>query len=340
MASDPDAHFAGTPASVMSLGEHLEDLRRRVMYALLSMVPLFIICLAAGTWLMEIILRPLQAQLRAAELPVMLQATGPTETFAAWVKVAVAATIVLGVPLALYQLWLFVAPGLYKHERRFARFLVPLSIGLTALGLLFLYYVLLPVILAFLLRFGAEVGSPRIDVQEPPAGIVLPAFPVLAADPPHPEPGAVWFNSSLQELRMNIATVRPDGTPGPTQIRGAPMTRAAGIAQQFRISQYLTTVFNLSLAVAIGFQMPVAVLLLGWAGIITPELMARNRRYAILLCFVLAAVLTPPDPISLVLLSFPLWLLYEFGLIMLRLLPPQRIAAGILAREPRNAGDE
>lgn len=329
----------------MSFGEHLEELRRRLIYALLTLVPIFILCLAFGTTLMEVILRPVQAQLRAAQLPVMLQATGPMETFSAWVKVAFAVTLVVGVPMAMYQLWRFVAPGLYAHERRFARFLVPLSMSLSALGLVFLYFVLLPAILAFVLHFGAGVGRPHITVAEPPAGIVLPAFPVLAADPPNPAPGEMWFNEALQELRINTAVPRADGSVPPPQIRGTPMTRAAGIAQQFRISQYLSTVFNLSLAVAIGFQMPVAVLLLGWAGIVDAEMLSRNRRYAILICMVAAALLTPPDPLSLILLSVPLWLLYELGLLMLKMLPPSRVAQGIRARpapqrEPADAGDE
>jgi sec-independent protein translocase protein TatC len=350
VSSDPhrthdDAVSAGgydlADPRAMSFGEHLEELRRRLIYALLSLVPVFVICLAFGTTLLEMVLRPAQAQLRAAQLPVMLQATGPMETFGAWIKVALAATIIVGVPVALYQLWLFIAPGLYVHERRFARFLAPFALLLSALGLIFLYYVLLPVVLAFFLNFGAGVGQPRVDIGALPPGVHLPAFPVLEADPPDPPSGAIWFNSELQQLRIN--TAGPGQAPA---IRGTPMTRAIGIAQQFRISQYLTLVFNMSLAVALGFQMPVAVLLLGWGGFVTAEYLGRNRRYAIVICAVAAAILTPPDPLTLVLLSVPLWLLYELGVLLLRVLPPSRVASGVLGREPipqrepRDAGDE
>lgn len=329
----------------MPFGEHLEELRRRLIYALLSLVPVFVLCLTFGTTLLDVILWPAQAQLRAAELPVMLQATGPLETFAAWVKVSMAATLVIGVPVALYQLWLFIAPGLYAHERRFARFLVPLSMVLSALGLVFMYFVLLPAMLAFMLHFGAGVGKPQVAVAEPLPGVVFQMFPVLAADPPNPPPGAIWFNQSLQELRMNVAAPATDDRPVPPQIRGTPMTRAAGIAQQYRISQYLMLVFNMSIAVALGFQMPVAVLLLGWGGLVTPEALRKHRRYAILICAIVAAILTPPDPLSLFLLTVPLWLLYEFGVLLLTWLPPSRVASGVFRRgqprrEPPDIGDE
>jgi sec-independent protein translocase protein TatC len=339
---------AASPA--MSFGEHLEELRRRLIFALVSLLPIFILCLVFGTTLMEFLLQPLQTQLRAANLPVLLQATGPMETFSAWIKVALIFSLILGIPLALYQLWLFIAPGLYAHERRFARFLVPLSISLATLGLLFLYYVLLPAVLSFVLNFGAAVGRPSTPIVEMPANgsLVIPSFPILAGDPANPQPGAAWFNESLQELRINIAAPSPDGSPVAAQIRGTPMTRATGIAQQFRISQYLSMVFNMSLAVSLGFQLPVAVLLLGWAGIVTPEYLRRHRRYAILFCSIAAAVLTPPDPLSLFLLWLPLILLYEFGIMLLVAFPPSRVAEGILprraalpggGREPRDAGD-
>jgi sec-independent protein translocase protein TatC len=348
---EPDDLLVPEETPAMSFGEHLEELRRRLIYALVGLVPIFALCLVFGTTLMELILRPLQNQLRAANLPVLLQATGPMETFSAWVKVALIVSLVVGIPLALYQLWLFIAPGLYAHERRFARFLVPLSIALAGLGLAFLYFVLLPAALAFVLNFGAGVGRPHTPIVDMGAGgaggaMVMPMFPVVAGDPADPAPGAVWFNLSLQELRMNVAVPSVDGSAVPAQIRGTPMTRAVGIAQQFRISQYLSLVFNMSLAVSLGFQMPVAVLLLGWAGVVTPAVLRKNRKYAILFCSIAAAMLTPPDPLSLFLLWLPLIVLYEFGILLLVAFPPSRVAEGfslrkraMAAKEPADAGD-
>jgi hypothetical protein len=213
---------------------------------------------------------------------------------------------------------------------------------------LFLYFVLLPVVLAFFLNFGAAVGRPYTPVAELPPGVVLPVFPVLVADPPDPPPGAIWINLTLSELRINAALPAAEGMPAPEPaIRGTPITRAVGIAQQFRISQYLTLVFNMSVAVAVGFQMPVVVLLLGWGRIVSVDFLRRNRRYAILICVLAAAILTPPDPLTLILLSLPLWLLYEFGLLLLTALPPSRLSGGLFkrrrarpVREPRDAGDE
>src|SRR5258705_480037 len=84
----------------------------------------------------------------------------------------VRAPLILGVPVFVYQLWLFVRPGLYPHERRYAQFLVPLSVALSILGLAFLYFVMLPAMLAFLITFGAGLGKPVVSTAPPPPGLV------------------------------------------------------------------------------------------------------------------------------------------------------------------------
>jgi sec-independent protein translocase protein TatC len=338
----------------MSFGAHLDELRRRMIYGLLGIAPIFILTLIYGDDLMEIILRPAQSQLHASGLPAMLIATNPLETLGAWLKISGVFTIVLGVPFLLYQLWRFIAPGLYEHERRFARFLVPLSAALSMLGLLFLYFVMLPAMLAFLIGFGSTLGTPSTHQVDLPPGIALPQVPALMGDPKNPAPGSMWINLELDELR--VAGAPPAETPEnkdatapqPVEIRGTPLHKSSGIAQQFKVSEYVSLVFTMSLAFAGGFQTPVVVLLLGWIGIVDPKVLRRSRRYAVFICFLIAAILTPsPDPFNMTLLAVPLYLLFELGLLLLRFFPPARVSRGWRwrdltnpARESNGAADE
>jgi sec-independent protein translocase protein TatC len=347
-----------TDPRTMSFGEHLEELRTRLIWALLGIAPIFLATIFWGNTLLEFILTPARAQLRAAGQPGDLIVTGPLEALGAWLKVSGIVTIVLGIPIIVYQLWRFVAPGLYPHERRFAQFLVPLSVVLSLLGLAFLYYVMLPAMLAFLINFGLSIGKQSTTTVPLPQGQALTfRIPVLPGDPPDPPPGAIWFDTERQELRINTAPPVPPPEPGKAPakapaavIRGVPMTTATGIAQQYRVSEYVGLVFTMGIAFAAGFQTPVVVLLLGWVGIFDRKTLARSRKYALFSSFVVAAILTPsPDPFSMTVLAIPLYLLYEFGLFLLKFVPADRVARGLRfrdltrpapVREAADAGDE
>lgn len=320
--------------AVMPLGDHLEELRRRVVFALLGLAPILVGCLIAGRWLLDRLIEPAQAALRAQGLPAALQATSPLETFGSYLKVSIIATVLLGSPWLLYQLWLFVAPGLYARERRFVHLLVPMSALLTVTGTAFLYFVLLPVILAFFIGFGATIGRLDPRVAEAPAGLVLPTLPVLEHDPPSPEIGAEWVNLRLMQRRTCIAYEgdRPI-------VLGIELTRGAGVQQQYRVSEYISMVLSLAIAFAAGFQTPVVVLLLGWAGIVERATLARYRRQVAMVCAIAGALLTPADPVSMILLAVPLYLLFELGMILLVVMPAERVARGFRG-EGADAGEE
>jgi len=305
------------PADHMSLGDHLEDLRRRIVLALLGIVPIFIAAMVFGQAILALLIGPLREQLRAASQPAALLATGPFETFATYMQIAIVVTVLAGSPWILYQLWKFVAPGLYAHERRFVHILVPLSSTLTVTSALFLYYVILPVVLAFFIGFGSQVGRSGTPTVAVPEGIVLPQYPVLPGDPPDPQPGQVWINTDLMQLRTAVTT-----RAGEVAAVGAELVAGAGIIQQYRVSEYVRTVLTMGLAFGAGFQTPVVVLVLGWARIVTRAFLAKYRRYAVAVCAILGAVLTPADPVSMVLLAGPLYVLFELGLLLLVVFPP------------------
>lgn len=331
----------------MPFGDHLEELRRRLIWALVGLAPIFLLAMVFGRELLELLIAPVQAQLRAAGQPESLQATGPLETIGAWLRVGFAATIMVGLPWVVWQFWLFVAPGLHEHEKRFARIVMPMSAVLTVLGIAFLYFVMLPAMLLFLIRFGAELSRPEVETAPvPPAMVLPPGPPWLDADPVDPPPGSTWINRKLHQQRFAVPKLDAEGgVVGVEGIVGMSLTPASGIQQQYRISEYTSLVFFMGIAFAIGFQTPVVVLLAGWVGLVDRAFLAKNRKYAVFVCAVAAAVLTPsPDPFSMMVLAVPLYVLYEFGLVLLRVMPARRVAggpatAGAARKEPPDAGD-
>lgn len=318
---DEPSSFGITESGIMSFGDHLEDLRKRVFFSIIGIVPIFVIAFAFGGDLLQILLDPVRNQLTKAGQGSQLLATGPFETFGAVIQIALIITVLLGSPWLLYQLWLFVSPGLYKHERKIVHLLIPFSGLLTVLSVMFVYYVILPVILAFFIGFGAKVSSEMEVLTAPvPAGIVIPMIPVLQADPEELVVGMMWINDSLHQQRICVGYENDKPI-----IRVINLTSNIGIAQQYRISEYIKTILNMGLAFGIAFQTPVVVVMLGWVGILNPKLMTKYRKHAIAVSAILGAFLTPADPLSMLLLAGPLYLLYELGLFILRVLPIEKV---------------
>lgn len=310
----------------MTLGDHLEDLRRRLMLAVLGIAPIAIVALYFGDTLLGLLIKPVQAALRKQGLPAQLMQTSPMETFFGYFHISIIVSVVVGAPWLVYQVWKFIAPGLYKHERRFVHLLLPFSGVLSIAGVLFMYFVILPFMLAYFVNFGTKIGTPHPPVAEVPAGVVLPVFPVLSADPPNPVDGQVWINKVTHEICAAM-----DGS-----ILRTEMGRGAAIVQQYKVKEWIDFFLDLCLAFAIGFQTPIIVMLLGWVGIIDRAFMKKYRRHAIMAILVGAALLTPADPISLFLMSVPMYLLYELGGVLFTYLTPERVAYGRKGKPPED----
>lgn len=327
--------MSDAPHTSMSLGEHLEELRRRVIYALLGLVPILVLGLSFGTTILRLLIVPVeQALLRTGQSPT-LQALSPIETFASYIKVGLVAAVLIGVPWIVTQLWLFVRPGLYQHERRFARLLVPLSVALTGASVVFLYFVMLPAMLFFLINFGSSIARSDPAVAPLAPGIVLPAVPVLEADPSDAPVGGMWVSGPMRQLRIRV-----DDEGG---VLMSPLVSSGLIAQQYRLREYVDMVFTMGLAFAFAFQMPIVVLLLSWTGIISVATLARYRRQIAMACMIISAVITPADPVTLVLMMVPLYGLFEFGLFLARFVPARRVSEGVFSKSAwtdANEGDE
>lgn len=307
--------------SRMSFGDHLDELRSCLILALLGVGLASILSLLFGRQILQLICLPLWTVQYANGLQPSLQALSPTAAFSAYLRIAFLAGLILSMPWVLYQLWRFVAAGLYPHEKRFVKRLLPASIGLFAVGVVFLYFVVLPIVLNFFIWFNKAFESYTFapsafqsllltgDVEPLEEVVDLPALqvPMLKENPANPAPGSIWFNMVTRRLMLQM----PDRlwsvamTPGET---------ASPMQSQFAIDFYISFVLMLALAFGIAFETPLVVFFLAWSGIVTRDRMARARRYILLLIVVLAAVLTPPDVISQLLLAVPMILLFELGL--------------------------
>jgi Sec-independent protein secretion pathway component TatC len=308
--------------AVMPLGDHLEELRTRLLFAIYGLIPILILALVFGKQLLGIMLQPLTDALTNQGLG-SPQATGPLETFGAYLKVSFIATFVVGGPWLLYQLWLFVSPGLLRRERRFIYFLLPLSALLTTVGVIFLYKFVMPMMLAFFLSFGVDINQRSPQTAPLPPNIILPSTPVLSADPPSDTltPGMYWINSALHEVRYVLEVQQ--GTP---VIYAAALQKESGIRQDYRVVEYMSLLLSMLLAFAVSFQTPVVMLLLGWVGLLNHSFLNNYRKHALLVTAVVAGMLTPGDVGSMVLLWVPLYILWELGGLLLWLFPASRIS--------------
>lgn len=312
---------AKRPDGAMSFGDHLEDLRTRIIWGVLGIVPIFVLSLVFGSDALGLIIQPLTAALRDAGEPTKLLSTNPIESFLAYLKVAMILTLLVGLPWVLVQAWLFISPGLHTNERKLVYLLIPGSSLLAGLSAVFLYKALLPISLYFMISFGQGLASnPPRELQtltpEVLAELQRAKVPVLEGDVPKAqrEPGMRYFISDRAELRL----VDVDG-----RVRSLAMSTDALIRQEYRIGEYVGLFFSLSIVFAFAFQLPLVMLLVGWVGIIEYRDLTRYRRQIFFVCFVLGAVFTPQDPWSMIMLGGALYMLFELGLILMRVVPKQ-----------------
>ena len=329
MPLDQDHHGEKETSGFMSLGGHLDELRSRLIKASIVPVALALAVFMNASYVRAFLVRPLVQALEATGQPTNLQVLSPTETIMVDLQISIWAAVVVSLPWILWQVWLFVSPGLYAHERRYARFLVPLSALLVALGLSGLYLTM-PYMMEMMIGFGVE--PPRtVAAPEPTAAdAAAPRIEVRDADPPSAAPGQVWMLKGDAQLYVAVDAGRDDGA---LEVRTIATRTTGALSQQYRLQEYVDFLIFFAVAIAIAFQMPVAVLLLGWIGILDTRFLRKYRRYAIFACAIIAAVVTPTvDVVSMLALMVPLYLLYELGILLLTVAPSQAVAEGGVVR--------
>ncbi|MFM7809815.1 MAG: twin-arginine translocase subunit TatC [Planctomycetota bacterium] len=313
--------------AVMSFGDHLEELRKRLFLAALVPLPLAIGLFFVAPQIRAILTDPVLEALRAEGLPAQLQVMSPIESLAVDMKLSLIGAIVVSLPWVLYQVWRFISPGLYAHERRFANFLVPLSTVLAACGLALMYFAILPLMLRGLIAMSGNI--PTLVEITPSSEAVGPTLPLLSTDPASPAPGSSWVNTTEHTVRVAV----PYGTTGTqAEILSLPMVRPGTLMQVYHLSNYISLIIMLALGTALSFQVPVVTLLLGWMGLVDAPMLRKWRKFAFFGALVVAAIVGPGDILSLLLLTGPLYLLYELGILLLVFAPASRVALGAVTR--------
>ena len=150
-------------------------------------------------------------------------------------------------------------------------------------------------------------------------------IPLFTETPKNLSPGMIWLAPGKDTLHVAGPVGEGSGT---VRILNVALIPEGMVLQQYRLREYINFILILMVGIAIAFQMPLVILLLGWVGIIGTKLLEQNRRYALLGCGVVSAIITPADIVSMILMLIPLYTLYELGIILLKLAPADRVAQG------------
>ncbi len=325
---------AAVDGARMSFGEHLDELRKRIIFALWGLLAGAATCYIFGERIIETLTAPYYVAMRDLGFDPRMVQLNPIESFLEYFKITVEFGLVLSAPWVLYQLWLFVAAGLYPHEQRLVRLFAPTSIGLFVIGATFMVVVVLTGLMNFLIGFSKSYPLPGEDnplvrllswqygSERPTTTGPLPTMqiPVVTSAPADPAPGTIWFDERTRKLYIRGAEE--------TYEQSLMKSSASQFVQPFfSVSEYLGFVVNLALAFGLGFQIPIIVVFLIWIEIVPAQRMAAARKYIILSIAIAAAVLTPsPDIGTMLLLMVPMILLFELGLLIGRLLKSRSAA--------------
>ncbi|HTU41545.1 MAG TPA: twin-arginine translocase subunit TatC [Candidatus Aquilonibacter sp.] len=242
--SESAAEFAAPeanrdPMPTMGFLDHLEELRRRLVYSIAAVAVGFFACWWKVEYIYDLMQRPILQVLRANGLSDKLVYLNPTEPFNLYLKIAALAGLFVTSPFVLYQVWMFISPGLYRHEKRYVVPFMVSTIALFLTGGFFGYKVVYPQALAFLIHFGRQF-QPMIT-----------------------------------------------------------------------ISEYTSLFLSIILGMGLIFEMPILIFFLALMGLVTARFMWKNFRYAILLIFIVAAIVTPtPDILSMCIFAAPMVGLY------------------------------
>ena len=232
--------------------EHLVELRQRLIYALIGFFAAFALCYAYSEEIFQFLVQPLATLLQEKGHRRLIY-TGLTEAFLTYIKVAAFSAAFLSFPVVASQLWMFIAPGLYRTERKV---FVPLLLAtplLFLIGAAFAYYVIFPAAYAFFLSFETPGSTGQLPIQ-----------------------------------------------------------------LEAKVNEYLSFVMRLIFAFGISFELPVLLTLLANVGIVTSQGLITKWRFAVVGIFIVAALITPPDMLSMIGLAIPLIVLYGLSILMVK----------------------
>lgn len=232
---------------VMSLTDHLSELRTRVIKSGVAIFGMFILCLIFSAEILIFLRAPLDTVLDHVQNT--LHFTGPLDVFLVNIKVAILAGIVSSSPVWLWQFWRFFEPALYPKERKMILPFALTSMALFISGICFCYYIILPLALEFLIELGRQVSTPMITITD-----------------------------------------------------------------------YISVLSLMIFGFGIVFEAPLILVMLGLVGLVDPHSLASSRRYVVVAILFVAAIMTPPDPLSQLGMAIPIYIMFEISILILRLL--------------------
>ena len=236
----------------MPLMQHLEELRKRLVRAFVAWFAAFMVCYSYAEPMYLAISEPLRAALPAGTKLVFITATEP---FFAYLKIGAFAGLLVALPVIFWQVWGFIAPGLYAHEKRYVIPFVLVSTLCFLTGTAFGFLVAFPLMFGFLVQFGTAGGE---------------VVPMLS------------------------------------------------------MGSYLSLAGKMLLAFGFTFELPIIIFFFARMGVVDAPMLARNRKFALLGCFILGAIFTPPDVVSQIVLAGPMYALYEVGIVVARIFGKKR----------------
>ena len=234
---------------------HLTELRSRLIKSFIFLIFIFLLCYFFSAEIYRFLVRPYAEAVLSNDLDRRLIFTALHEAFLTYLKVAFFASFFITSPILLTQIWKFVAPGLYKNEKKALLPYLILTPLLFILGGMLVYYLIMPLAIKFFLSFESAASGENIAIQ-----------------------------------------------------------------LEAKVNEYLSLIMRLIFAFGISFQLPVVLSLLARISVINSNYLKTRRKYVVVMIFAVAAILTPPDPITQIGLALPLLLLYEISIIAVKII--------------------
>ena len=297
----------------MSVGEHLEELRTRIILALAGFFVAIIICLVFSERVMVFFCAPLTHQLEKRFMDSRLYYSDLTDPFMTYLKISMISAAAIAGPWMIYQIWLFVAAGLYPHERKNITRYIPLSVILFLTGLVFVYFAVLPLCIGFFLDFGNLLPMPGAHSAPKVENVVTFHVPFVHGDPASLRAGDLWLDVDRHKLKIFFPESDTDLTKG--TIRSLSFGSDSLVSPIITLGQYIDLVLMFGLIFGIAFQLPLVILAVVAIGIVDVAFLRKQRKAVFFGMTIASAFLAPGDIItSMMALLIPLVVLYEFGL--------------------------